>query len=130
RRPRASFERRHRVSGRRALMLGRREFIKGIATAAGASVAPFTAVAHPIASATRRGAPARAIGASRLALPPVGLQLYTVRREMGRDFDATLAAVAEIGYREVEFAGYYDRTPAQVRAALAANGLAAPATHI
>ena len=36
------------------------------------------------------------------------LQLYTMRNDMKRDFDGTLAKVAAIGYREVEFAGYYD----------------------
>lgn len=59
-----------------------------------------------------------------------GLQLYTVRAEMQQSVERTLARVAEIGYREVEFAGYFGRTPAQVAAALKANGLAAPATHI
>lgn len=38
-------------------------------------------------------------------LARIGLQLYTVRRELARDFDGTLARVGEIGYREVEFAG-------------------------
>jgi sugar phosphate isomerase/epimerase len=61
---------------------------------------------------------------------PVGIQLYTVRTLMARDFDGTLAALAGIGYREVEFAGYFGRTPAQVRSALRQNGLAAPSTHI
>ena len=37
----------------------------------------------------------------------VGLQLYTLRNEMAEDFDHTLARVAELGYREMEFAGYY-----------------------
>lgn len=60
----------------------------------------------------------------------LGVQLYTVRTELERDFEGTLAAVAEIGYREVEFAGYFGRTPAQVRAVLAAAGLAAPAAHV
>ena len=59
-----------------------------------------------------------------------GVQLYTVRSAMQQDFDATLARVAEIGYREVEFAGYFNRTAAQVKAALAANGLTAPSTHL
>ena len=67
-------------------------------------------------------------GASRRI--PIGLQLYTVRSLMQRDFDGTLARVADIGYREVEFAGYFGRTPAQVREALARHGLAAPSTHI
>ncbi len=61
---------------------------------------------------------------------PIGIQLYTVRELMKRDFDGTLAALAGIGYREVEFAGYFGRTPAQVRHALRQTGLAAPSTHI
>lgn len=60
----------------------------------------------------------------------IGVQLYTVRTLMQRDFEGTLARVAQVGYREVEFAGYFDRTPQQVRAALRANRLAAPAVHI
>jgi sugar phosphate isomerase/epimerase len=61
---------------------------------------------------------------------PIGIQLYTVRKLMARDFEGTLAALAGIGYREVEFAGYFGRTPAQVREALRRNGLSAPSTHI
>jgi len=49
---------------------------------------------------------------------------------MERDFDGTLAAVARIGYREVEFAGYFGRPPAQVSASLARLGLSSPSTHI
>jgi sugar phosphate isomerase/epimerase len=60
----------------------------------------------------------------------VGMQLYTVRGDMEQDFEGTLAKVAAIGYKEVEFAGYFTRTPAQVRAALEASGLTSPATHV
>lgn len=60
----------------------------------------------------------------------IGLQLYTVRDQMKADFDGTLARVASIGYKEVEFAGYFDHTPPQVRAAVEKNGLTAPSTHI
>lgn len=63
-------------------------------------------------------------------LERVGLQLYTVRAAMAQDVEGTLARVAEIGYREVEFAGYFDRTPAAVKAALANAGLDAPAAHV
>jgi sugar phosphate isomerase/epimerase len=63
-------------------------------------------------------------------LDRVGMQLYTVRTEMEKDFEGTLAKVAAIGYKEVEFAGYFKRTPGQVRAALEQNGLTAPATHV
>jgi sugar phosphate isomerase/epimerase len=69
-------------------------------------------------------------GGGREGRIPIGLQLYTVRKLMARDFDGTLAQVAGIGYREVEFAGYFGRTPAQVREALAGHGLTAPSTHI
>lgn len=60
----------------------------------------------------------------------LGMQLYTVRTELEQDFDGTLAKVAAIGFTEVEFAGYFTRTPRQVAAALARAGLAAPAAHV
>ncbi|MGA2858486.1 MAG: sugar phosphate isomerase/epimerase [Candidatus Sulfotelmatobacter sp.] len=60
----------------------------------------------------------------------VGVQLYTIRDEMKTDFDGSLAKVAAIGYKEVEFAGYFGRTPQQVRAALEKNGLTSPACHL
>ena len=46
----------------------------------------------------------------------IGVQLYTVRDLMQKDFDGTIAKVAQIGYKEVEFAGYFGRTGKQVRA--------------
>ena len=60
----------------------------------------------------------------------VGVQLYTVRDLMKDDFEGTIAKVAQIGYKEVEFAGYFGRTPEQVRAVLEKNGLTAPSTHV
>jgi sugar phosphate isomerase/epimerase len=60
----------------------------------------------------------------------IGIQLYTVRDQMKADFEGTLARIAQIGYKEVEFAGYFDRAPADVRAILDRNGLSAPASHI
>jgi sugar phosphate isomerase/epimerase len=60
----------------------------------------------------------------------VGLQLYTVRDQMKADFEGTIAKVASIGYKEVEFAGYFDHTPQQVRAIVDKNGLTAPSAHI
>src|SRR4029078_278222 len=56
----------------------------------------------------------------------VGLQLYTVRVALEKDFDGTLAKVAAIGYKEVEFAGYFGHTPQQVRAALKKHRLTSP----
>ena len=60
----------------------------------------------------------------------LGMQLYTVRTEMEKDVDATLARVAALGYKEVEFAGYFKRTPAQIRDGLKKAGLTAPAAHV
>jgi sugar phosphate isomerase/epimerase len=60
----------------------------------------------------------------------VGVQLYTVRDQMKADFDGTIAKVAQIGYKEVEFAGYFGRTGEQVRAACDKNGLSAVSTHV
>ena len=37
----------------------------------------------------------------------IGLQLYTVRDQLKADFDGTIAKVASMGYKEVEFAGYF-----------------------
>ena len=73
----------------------------------------------------------RAAAAGLRTLPEAwGLQLYTVRSLMARDVERTLAAVARIGYGEVEFAGYFGRSPAEIRAALDARGLTAPAVHL
>jgi sugar phosphate isomerase/epimerase len=60
----------------------------------------------------------------------IGLQLYTVRDLMKADFDGTIAKVAQIGYKEVEFAGYFGRSGQQVRATVDTNGLSAISTHV
>ncbi|MEJ2257297.1 MAG: sugar phosphate isomerase/epimerase [Woeseiaceae bacterium] len=62
--------------------------------------------------------------------PPLGVQLYSVRDLMAQDVAATLDLVASIGFAEVEFAGYFDHTPAEMRRMLNAAGLKAPAAHI
>ena len=60
----------------------------------------------------------------------VGVQLYTVRDQMKADFAGTIEKVAKIGYREVEFAGYFDNPPKEVKRLLDKNGLTAPSAHI
>ncbi|MCX2803088.1 sugar phosphate isomerase/epimerase [Microbulbifer thermotolerans] len=59
-----------------------------------------------------------------------GLQLYTLRSLMKKNVAGTLAAVAEIGYREVEFSDYFGLKPTEVRRMLDAEGLSAPAVHV
>jgi len=60
---------------------------------------------------------------------PVGLQLWTVRAECAKDFPGTIAAVAKMGYKGVEFAGYYDRKAEEVRKMLDDNGLLCCGSH-
>ncbi len=64
----------------------------------------------------------------------IGIQLYTVRDEMGKDPAGTLAKLAQIGFQEVELAGYsegkfYGMTPAEFKRLLKQNGLRARSGH-
>lgn len=63
-------------------------------------------------------------------IDPIGLQLYTVRQEMERDFEGALEKVAAIGYKEVEFAGYFEHAAQTVRVVLERYGLTAPSVHV
>lgn len=58
-----------------------------------------------------------------------GAQLYTIRVAMEQDFEGSLCRIAQIGYREVEFAGLYGHDPSEVRALLDRYQLDAVATH-
>jgi len=85
-----------------------------------------TSIAATLANATKP-----AWGAdSAHRIDRIGLQLYTVRDAMKTDFEGTIAKVAAAGYKEVEFAGYFDHSPKDVRAILDKNGLAAPSCHV
>jgi sugar phosphate isomerase/epimerase len=64
------------------------------------------------------------------SIEKLGVQLYTVRDLMAKDFEGTLAKVAALGYKEVEFAGYYKQSPQDVKAVLSRHGLTCPSTHI
>lgn len=63
---------------------------------------------------------------------PIAVQLYSVRGDCGKDFDAALAAVAKMGFAGVEFAGYYKYggKAAELRKKLDDLNLKAAATHI
>ena len=63
-------------------------------------------------------------------LSKIGLQLYTVRRELEKDFAGTLEKVAALGFREVEFAGYFKHTPREIKTILVHYKLSAPSAHI
>ena len=59
----------------------------------------------------------------------VGLQVYSVRDELAKDFEGTLKKVKEIGYDYVEFAGFYDKTAEEVKAIIDKIGLNAISVH-
>lgn len=61
---------------------------------------------------------------------PIGMQLYTLADRAKADLEGTLKAVAAVGFRSIELAGYLGRTPAQFRQALDAAGLTAPSAHV
>ena len=56
---------------------------------------------------------------------PVGINIYSLRYLAAKDLPATLALIAELGFREVEAGDLYGRTPAAFRRLLEAVGLKA-----
>jgi len=60
---------------------------------------------------------------------PIGLQLYSVRNLLPNDFDGTLHALSTAGYREVEAAGYFNKTAVEFRRAMDQAGLRCISTH-
>jgi len=60
----------------------------------------------------------------------IGIQLYTVRDALKRDYDGTLAKLAAMGYREVESGRDHDKPPKQMREALVRYGLTSPSYHV
>jgi sugar phosphate isomerase/epimerase len=62
---------------------------------------------------------------------PVGVQLYSVREQAAKDLPGVLEAIGKMGYKGVEFAGYYgwDGKPKELRRLLDTNGLKCCGTH-
>ena len=96
----------------------------------------------PMSAVTRRGflqsaatlacGSALLRGSKLLASPfglPVGLQLYSVREMLAKDYEGTLKRIASLGYQEVEAAGYYNHSPQQVTDAMSGAGLHLVSSH-
>lgn len=60
---------------------------------------------------------------------PVGLQLWSVRNVIKDNVAAGLKEIADMGYEAVEFAGYYDLKPAELRKMLDDCGLKCAGSH-
>lgn len=95
----------------------RREFLRTIAVGIGASaVAPTWASPQDEIKTSLNG--------------PVGLQLWSLREYLPKDLQGVLAKVRALGFREVEGAGTWKHTAAEMRAALDAAGLRCQSAHI
>jgi sugar phosphate isomerase/epimerase len=97
-------------------MTTRRDFVQTLA--ASAAAVPALRTLGPLLPSSARH------------LSPLGVQLYTVRASMQQDVARTLARVREIGYREVEFAGYFGKSAKDLKSMLRHNGLSSPSAHV
>jgi sugar phosphate isomerase/epimerase len=108
----------------------RRTFLKTLA-ASGAAFATIGCATGGATTGAARSASARSASGIPAGLANrIGVQLYSVRDRMEKDFTGTLEGVAKIGFEEVEFAGYYNHSADDVRALLDRLGLRAPSSHI
>ena len=98
-----------------SLEISRREFVRRSALGA----AGLTLGAGSVGSAL-------AAAAGKI---PVGVQLYSVREQCKTDLPGTLSAIAKMGYRGVEFAGYHGKTAKELRQTLDGLGLVTCGTH-
>jgi len=60
---------------------------------------------------------------------PLGLQLYSVRDVLPKDYEGTLKQLGALGYREVEAAGFFNHTPIQVKQAMDQAALHCVSAH-
>jgi sugar phosphate isomerase/epimerase len=81
-----------------------------------------TAAASAAMLATRR------LWANPLGLP-LGLQLYSVRDFLPKDYAGTLKQLGAMGYQEVEAAGFFDHSAADVKLAMTDAGLRCVSAH-
>lgn len=77
---------------------------------------------------------AGAIGKARPAFAnpldlPLGLQLYSVRDLIAKDYDGTLKQLGALGFREVESAGYFEHTADQVKKSMTMASLRCVSAH-
>ena len=114
----------HTESDGDAVAMSRRHFVGAMAAGVGgfALTGRDDALRSPLRATANGPAPSWA--------DHIGLELYTVRDLIAKDYVGTLEQVARIGYKEVEPAeGYASMTPQQFRAELNRLGLTMPSTH-
>src|SRR6476660_9750205 len=72
---------------------------------------------------------AEKVGVGKSFKGPLGLQLYSLRADFGKNVDMALDEAKDFGFKYVELAGTYNMNPEQFRAALAKRGLKAVSAH-
>jgi len=97
----------------------RRQFLHDVTVAGTAALAASRL--QPLA--------ARPMAASSPWRSRIGLEVYTVRDLLVKDFEGTLGAVAAIGYTEIEPTTYNEMSPKDFRAMLDRHKLTMPSTH-
>jgi sugar phosphate isomerase/epimerase len=98
-------------------MHSRRAFLTSLATGLGASVtAPVWARGQDEIKTSLNG--------------PLGLQLWSLREYLPKDLRGSLAKVRALGFREVEGAGLWGQSAAEMRAALDGAGLRCQSAHM
>jgi sugar phosphate isomerase/epimerase len=60
---------------------------------------------------------------------PLGIQLWTVKEDAAKDLEGTLRKVYAAGFREIEFAGFYDKPAAEIGALLKKIGFSLVSMH-
>ncbi|CAN5735962.1 sugar phosphate isomerase/epimerase [soil metagenome] len=80
------------------------------------------------AAALTLAANARLLHAAPLKLP-IAIQLYSVREDLAKSFEPTLKTLSSLGYQEVEAAGFFNHSAAEVKAAFKNANLRCPSAH-
>ena len=96
--------------------MNRRHFIK-----TSASVAALGMSLQGLSSIVRAADDAKKI--------PIAVQVYSVREQAAKDVGAMLKAIGDIGYKGVEYAGYYGKKAEELRKMMDDNGLVCCGTH-
>ncbi|MBP5622292.1 MAG: sugar phosphate isomerase/epimerase [Thermoguttaceae bacterium] len=100
--------------------MDRRSFLKsGLGAAA---FGAFSATSSAVRDALFAAEPVKKV--------PIALQVYSVREYASKDLRGTLKRIADIGYKGVEFAGYYGNEAKDIRKWLDEAGLKAISTHL
>lgn len=60
----------------------------------------------------------------------MGLQLYSIKEEIEKDFLGTVEKVADMGYDGVQFAGFYETPAAQVKELLQRKHITSAGAHV